>query len=262
LALDPSAARVEVDAAQLDNAILNAAVNARDAMPNGGTLTIATERQPGPEGECVRIAISDTGLGMPERVLSRAFEPFFTTKGVGEGTGLGLSQIHGFAAQAGGKAQLTSMEGTGTTVSIILPPSNKDVTGSGLTDALTQLSSGLRVLLVEDNPQVRSFATDLLVDLGCEVHPVASAEEALGELTTFEADVVLSDIVMPGMSGIDLAKQIAIEQPGLPVVLATGYSEQAAQGFVGRPIVLKPYSASDLSAALNGAVKKAFRRSA
>jgi CheY-like chemotaxis protein len=261
LALSPSATRVEVDAAQLDSAILNAAVNARDAMPNGGTLTIATERQPGPEGECVRIAISDTGLGMPERVLARAFEPFFTTKGVGEGTGLGLSQIHGFAAQAGGRAQLTSMEGSGTTVSIILPSSSKDLTAGDLSDGSTELPSGLRVLLVEDNPQVRSFATDLLLDLGCEVHPVGSAEEALGSLATLEVDVVLSDIVMPGMSGIDLAKQIAIEQPGMPVVLATGYSEQAVQGRVGRPIVLKPYSAAELSAAVNGAVTRARLRS-
>ena len=123
--LDPSAGRIEVDAAQLDNAVLNAAVNARDAMPNGGTLMIATQREVRLEGDLVRIAVSDTGLGMPERVIARAFEPFFTTKGVGEGTGLGLSQIHGFAAQAGGQAEISSKEGEGTTVSIVLPSSSK-----------------------------------------------------------------------------------------------------------------------------------------
>nr|WP_314445738.1 PAS domain S-box protein [uncultured Sphingomonas sp.] len=262
VALDPSAGRIEVDAAQLDNAVLNAAVNARDAMPNGGTLTIATHREVRAEGDRVRIAISDTGLGMPERVLARAFEPFFTTKGVGEGTGLGLSQIHGFAAQAGGEAEISSREGEGTTVSIVLPSSTKELTATDLSDGSTQLPSGLRVLLVEDNLQVRSFATDLLLDLGCEVHPVASAEEALSSLPSFMADVVLSDIVMPGMSGIDLAKQIASEQPSIPVVLATGYSEQAVQGLSGTPVVLKPYSAAELSAVLKGAVGKArLRRS-
>ena len=122
------------------------------------------------------------------------------------------------------------------------------------------MPSGLRVLLVEDNPQVRSFATDLLLDLGCEVHPVGSAEEALGTLPSFKADVVLSDIVMPGMSGIDLAKQIANEHPSVPVVLATGYSEQAAQGLGSIPVVLKPYSATELSAALKVALGRARSR--
>jgi PAS domain S-box-containing protein len=258
--LAADAGRVEVDAAQLDNAILNAAVNARDAMPNGGTLTIATQLEVRPQGGRVRIDISDTGLGMPERVLARAFEPFFTTKGVGEGTGLGLSQIHGFAAQAGGHAELSSKEGAGTTVSIILPLSSKELTDTDALAGSTQLPSGLRVLLVEDNAQVRSFATDLLSDLGCEVYPVGSAEEALSGLTAFCADVVLSDIVMPGMSGIDLAKQIASEQPAMPVILATGYSEQAAKGLGGVAVVLKPYSAAELSAALNGAVRKARQR--
>lgn len=262
LALAPDVGRVEVDAAQLDNAILNAAVNARDAMPNGGTLTIATQRQVGNEGECARIEIRDTGLGMPDRVRARAFEPFFTTKGVGEGTGLGLSQIHGFAAQAGGQAELSSREGAGTTVSIVLPLSTKDLTDIGESAKSAQLPPGLKVLLVEDNPQVRSFATDLLVDLGCEVHPVSSAEEALNTLISVSVDVVLSDIVMPGMSGIDLARQIASERGEVPVVLATGYSEQAAQGVGGLPVVLKPYSAADLSAALASAVRRSRLRTA
>lgn len=256
VALAADVGRVEVDAAQLDNAILNAAVNARDAMPNGGTLTIATRREVANEGERVRIEIRDTGLGMPDRVLGRAFEPFFTTKGVGEGTGLGLSQIHGFAAQAGGQAELSSKEGAGTTVAIVLPLTSKELTEIGETAKSAKLPPGLKVLLVEDNPQVRSFATDLLVDLGCEVHPVSSAEEALSTLASDGFDVVLSDIVMPGMSGIDLARQIASDGGDVPVVLATGYSEQAAQGVGGLPVVLKPYSAAELSAALAGAVRK------
>jgi CheY-like chemotaxis protein len=123
------------------------------------------------------------------------------------------------------------------------------------------LPESARVLLVEDNPQVRAFAQDLLEDLGCEVVAAASAEEALGCLADAGPDVVLSDIIMPGMSGVELAKEIGALRPDLPVVLATGYSEQAAQGAQGQPIVLKPYSARDLSAALSQAINRASRKS-
>jgi CheY-like chemotaxis protein len=145
---------------------------------------------------------------------------------------------------AAAKAEADPISGVNRTSAVLLPGGGKLAIG----------------LLIEDNPQVRTFATDLLLDLGCEVHPVGSAEEALGSLSSFGADVVLSDIVMPGMSGIALAKQIASEQPLIPVVLATGYSEQAAQGLGGIPVVLKPYSAAELSAALKGAVGKARSR--
>lgn len=248
LANDPG--RAEVDVAQLETAILNAAVNARDAMPKGGTLTISTASQLDLGGDLVCVKISDTGLGMPQRVLERAFDPFFTTKGVGEGTGLGLSQIHGFAAQAGGRAELESVEGQGTTVIILLPRSDKPLTISSDDKAPSALGDGVRVLLVEDNVQVRSFAEDLLKDLGCVVVSAESGDQARQRLEEEEVDIVLSDIVMPGMSGIELAAEIARVRPHLPVVLATGYSEQAARGNARLPIVLKPYSASDLSTAL------------
>ena len=250
LDLADDAGRAEVDVAQFETAILNAAVNARDAMPRGGTLTISTGSVADLAGAMVCVAINDTGLGMPERVLERAFDPFFTTKAVGEGTGLGLSQIHGFAAQAGGRAELQSTEGAGTTVSILLPRSEKALTQSGEDGGSATLAAGVRVLLVEDNVQVRSFAEDLLRDLGCVVVSAESADRALAILDNAEPDIVLSDIVMPGMSGIELAAEIARLRPDLPVVLATGYSEQAARGNERLPIVLKPYSASDLSAAL------------
>ena len=249
--------RVEVDTAQLEMAILNAVVNARDAMPAGGTLKITTSLEQDDGSDWVRIDVRDTGLGMPQRVLDRAFDPFFTTKAVGEGTGLGLSQIHGFAAQAGGRAELRSAEGAGTTVTIILPRTTKELTYSGGQAAPASLDPGVRVLLVEDNPQVRSFAEDLLNDLGCEVVSAASGDEALGLLGGNELDLVLSDIVMPGMSGIALAREIAKVRPGLPVILATGYSEQAAQANPGLPIVLKPYSAKDLAAAMAQALTSA-----
>jgi PAS domain S-box-containing protein len=254
LQLAEDAGRVEVDVAQLEMAILNAAINARDAMPQGGTLIIGTSVVHNAQGDLVRISIADTGLGMPQRVLERAFDPFFTTKEVGEGTGLGLSQVHGFAAQAGGRAELTSAEGAGTTVSIFLPRTSKDLTHSSPGGEQANLPEGLRTLLVEDNPQVRSFAQDLLNDLGCEVISAASGQEALAYLAEHELDIVLSDIVMPGMSGIELANRIMQLRPNLPVVLATGYSEQAAQGNQRLPIVLKPYSAKDLSAALSRAL--------
>lgn len=257
LRLADNAGRVEVDVAQLEMAILNAVVNARDAMPGGGTLTIVTAVEHCDAGDCVRINISDTGLGMPQRVMERAFDPFFTTKPVGEGTGLGLSQIHGFSSQAGGRAELTSAEGAGTTVSIILPRSTKDLTHSSEEGSPASLPEGLRVLLVEDNPQVRTFAEDLLNDLGCAVLSAASGQEALACLSDHDVDLVLTDIVMPGMSGIELASRITEVRPNMPVVLATGYSEHAAPGNERLPIVLKPYSAKDLSVAMAQAVSAA-----
>jgi PAS domain S-box-containing protein len=256
LSLEDTAGRVEVDAAQLDNALLNAAVNARDAMPDGGTLTISTHVDDSAGEKCVCIKVTDTGLGMPPRVLERAFDPFFTTKRVGEGTGLGLSQLHGFAAQAGGRAELASAEGEGTTVALFLPQSKKEVSLSEEANGAAHLPKGVSVLLVEDNPQVRTFANDLLCDLGCEVIAAGSAEEALDLLSKCDPQIVLSDIVMPGLSGIDLASRIAEIRPQLPVVLATGYSEQAAQGIQRRPIILKPYSAGELSGALAQALDR------
>ncbi len=250
LDLSDDAGRAEVDVAQFETAILNAVVNARDAMPTGGTLTISTAIEPDLGGDLVAVRIGDTGLGMPERVLERAFDPFFTTKAIGEGTGLGLSQIHGFAAQAGGRAELHSTEGAGTTVSILLPKSDKALPAIADEAGAATLPEDVCVLLVEDNVQVRSFAEDLLKDLGCEVLSAESADRALAILADANPDLVLTDIVMPGMSGIELAAEIGRLRPGLPVVLATGYSEQAARGNERLPIVLKPYSASDLSAAL------------
>jgi PAS domain S-box-containing protein len=255
LKLADNAGRVEVDAAQFEAAILNAVVNARDAMPNGGEITITTSVEKGDAGDCARVDISDTGMGMPQRVLERAFDPFFTTKAVGEGTGLGLSQIHGFAAQSGGRAELKSSEGAGTTLSIVLPLSAKEVAATKLEQGDERLPEGLEVLLVEDNAQVRAFAEDLLRDMGCEVVCAASGDEALASLPGANPDLVLSDIVMPGMSGIELAGEIRRLRPDLPVVLATGYSEEAAQDQQQFPIVLKPYSAKDLTAALAQALR-------
>ncbi|HEX8571432.1 MAG TPA: PAS domain S-box protein [Allosphingosinicella sp.] len=266
----PELPRVEVDLAQLETALLNAAFNARDAMPDGGRITLATRHLPaeggdeeGGEGEEdgegeVRIDIVDTGSGMSGEVLGRAFEPFFTTKPVGEGTGLGLSQIHGFAAQAGGRAEIRSSPGEGTTVSIILPATRKPVAEVREKPARTALPDGLRVLLVEDNDHVRAFAQLLLDELGCRVLSAASAEEALEVMAGEPIDLLFSDVVMPGRSGVELARLARQRFAGLPVLLASGYSEEIL-GPAGSEfeIVRKPYDVAMLEAALATALEQA-----
>ena len=254
--LEPSEAigRVEVDAAQLETAILNAALNARDAMPDGGTLTLSTRNQSEGGKDYVALSISDTGSGMPAEVAERAFEPFFTTKEVGKGTGLGLSQIHGFAAQAGGRAEIRSKEGEGTTIILILPRTEKGLSRASPAASMSNLPEGLRVLLVEDNPQVRDFAEGLLEDLGCRVVSAESAQEALDQLAADGIDLVVSDVVMPGMSGVELAYKVQEIHPKVPILLATGYSDEIVQRGSEFSVLLKPFGAADLSKAMTSAL--------
>ncbi|WP_395622650.1 PAS domain S-box protein [Sphingomonas daechungensis] len=251
LALTSDDTRVEIDAAQLETAILNAAVNARDAMPNGGTLTLGTRRVDEQGSEFVALDVSDTGTGMSKHVIERAFEPFFTTKEVGKGTGLGLSQIHGFAAQAGGRAEIRSQEGEGTTITFLLPRTEKKAAAAIATSEVHDLPEGLTVLLVEDNPQVREFAEGLLVDLGCSVVSADSAEQALESLGSDEVDLILSDVVMPGMSGLELARRVRETRPGIPVLLATGYSNEIMERGSECAVLGKPFGAADLSRAMS-----------
>ena len=250
---------VEVDGAQLETAILNAAVNARDAMPDGGALTISIGRVERDEQQFVAIRVSDTGLGMPERVLERAFEPFFTTKEVGKGTGLGLSQIHGFAAQAGGWAEIESREGEGTTVSLILPCTDKAVASEESQDCSQPLPEGVRVLLIEDNAQVREFADAMLNDLGCEVTAVANGDEALAAIEQTPIDLVVSDVVLPGISGLEIARHLSRIRPHLPVLLTTGYSEETIDFGGEFPLLPKPYRARELSSAMAAALARSTR---
>jgi CheY-like chemotaxis protein len=234
--------------------VLNAAVNARDAMPKGGRLVIATRIESEGDSRFLRLSISDNGLGMPQRVVERAFEPFFTTKEVGKGTGLGLSQIHGFAAQAGGKADIESLEGAGTTISILLPVTDEPLPIQP--DALrpSALPPGCRVLLVEDNRPVREFAQELLVDLGCEVVTAGGAREALEALGSGSFDLVFTDVVMPETSGVELAWTIRREKPGLPVLLATGYSEELLKTDHDFMVLAKPYDGKSLVEAMAAAL--------
>ena len=256
LDLAPSLPRIEVDLAQLETALLNAAFNARDAMPDGGRLILATRAIPGEPGE-VLIEVADTGTGMSADVMDRAFEPFFTTKPVGEGTGLGLSQIHGFAAQAGGRAEIRSATGEGTAVRIFLPATDRPLRHSTETAPKAKPPRDLKVLLVEDNDHVREFAHHLLDELGYKVVSAASGEEALELLGREEVDVLFTDVVMPGISGLELARLARRRDPSLPVLLASGYSEEIVGSAGGEfEIVRKPYDAGLLEETLGAALER------
>jgi CheY-like chemotaxis protein len=212
---------------------------------------------PDPDGDCVCIALSDTGEGMNAEVAARAFEPFFTTKPVGKGTGLGLSQIHGFAAQSGGRAIIESAPGAGSTIRILLPRSSKTIPATGSGAPVPPGRPGLRVLLVEDNPHVLAFGQHLLEDLHYDVLAASSGEQAL-ELIASNGmvDLLFADVVMPGMSGVELAQAARRQRPDLPVVLATGYSDEVLSGAAtGFEILRKPYDTLSLATAIIAALE-------
>ncbi len=250
--LDPDLCHVEVDPTQLEVAILNIAVNARDAMPEGGAITINTAMRDDVRDEpMVALAISDSGAGIAPDVVERVFEPFFTTKSVGKGTGLGLSQVYGFITQSGGEVRVDSAPGQGTTVTMVLPCTDKPLEVAPPT-ARAEEGRKARILLVEDNEEVGTFAETLLGELGHEVIRARSGEEALALIEGGAAfDVTFSDIVMPGISGIELAERIATLRPGAPVILTSGYSDQlTSEGAGGRPVISKPYSLEALTSAM------------
>jgi PAS domain S-box-containing protein len=255
LDLDPELWLVEVDVTQLETALLNAAINARDAMPEGGKLTLSTRNLP--DTSEVAVEVVDTGQGMPADVAERAFEPFFTTKEVGKGTGLGLSQIHGFAAQTGGRAELTSSPGKGTRLRLILPRTDKPIQPPAEAPAIDASCAGKRVLLVEDNDQVRQFAQILLAELTCNVLTASCGDEAMEILRRESVDLLFTDVVMPGMSGIELAGHAQRLYPQLPVLLASGYSEELVRGEAAQHRrISKPYGLSELGSALTELVSR------
>jgi PAS domain S-box-containing protein len=241
---------VSVDAGQLELALFNLVFNARDAMPAGGTLRVSARNVSldgevdGLVGEHVAISIADTGTGIAPETLDRVFEPFFTTKRFGQGTGLGLSQVYGFARQSQGAVTIESTVGQGTTVTLYLPGSG------GHKPAFEPASSGASVLIVEDDPVVAEFAAALVSDMGCRTHVVHSGGEAMKALAQGPFDAVFTDVIMPGgMTGIELAKKIRSRFPELPVLVTTGYSEQALAHDAEFPILPKPYNFSDLCSA-------------
>ncbi|HYG41582.1 MAG TPA: ATP-binding protein, partial [Bordetella sp.] len=250
---------VEADPGELELVIINLAVNARDAMPDGGKIEIRTENIPELpaselRGDCVALSITDSGTGMSPEVQARIFEPFFTTKDVGKGSGLGLPQAYGFAKQSGGTIQIISEIGKGTTVRLILPRSLKPLAtqpGTPVIPATQQTAPAFHVLLVEDNSDVATLTADMLVQLGYDVTTATSASAALGALADgLDVNLVLSDIMMPGgISGMQLAREIRKRSPGLPVMLTTGYpgAEARCAEAEGIPLVPKPYRMEDLA---------------
>jgi PAS domain S-box-containing protein len=258
---------VEADVVQFETALVNMAVNARDAMNGEGTLTVRVDALPeipsirghaGGPGKFVAVSLADTGSGIPADKLGQIFEPFFTTKEVGKGTGLGLSQVYGFAKQSGGDVAVESELGKGTTFTLYLPKVERDVELDGAAERAhgadqDEDGRGCRVLVVEDNTEVGRFSTQLLQDLGYETTWAKNADEALKHLVEAGGrfDVVFSDVVMPGMTGVELGREIRQRYPNLPVVLTSGYSHVLAEeGRHGFELLHKPYAVEDVSRVL------------
>ena len=245
---------VMVDPGELELVVLNLCVNARDAMPHGGRITLRARNvveggERGPAGDFVRLDVQDTGTGMSPEVLSHAFEPFFTTKPIGKGSGLGLAQVHGFASQSGGAAFVESQLGAGTTVSLLLPrthaqPRNAAAGPEPMADRDAGENQG-HVLLVEDDDEVAAFVGEMFQRLGFEVTRVAGGLAALGALANArKIDLLFSDVMMPGdMNGMELVREVRRRRPELPVLLTSGYAgailREAAEA--GVELLRKPY---------------------
>ncbi|MBN9088060.1 MAG: response regulator [Reyranella sp.] len=251
-----------VDRAQLDSAILNLVFNAHDAMPRGGALTIVAENRAidagrartldVAAGDYVRIAVSDTGAGMSPETVQRAFEPFFTTKGVGRGSGLGLSQVWGFAKQSGGTATIDSRPGEGTTVALLLPRASAEPAPPAVDETAPHPVSPKRILVVEDSKEVRALAQSLLEDLGHEAIVAPHAEGALAILSGEQSiDLLFCDVALSGpIDGRKLAELARQMRPGLKVLMTTGYPDLLRGPSGSPPIIAKPYHQTDLAAKL------------
>ena len=251
------------DATQLELAVLNLAINARDAMPQGGLLRISTRAvtlDGGdvdlPAGAYVELTVTDSGSGMPPEVAARAMDPFFTTKDVGTGTGLGLSMAFGVATQSGGTLRLRSTVGKGTCVTFILPCTvpNEDSVSAVKSDsqAANDDLSGLRIAVVDDDPDVRQFVTDCVIQHGAECDAFEGGDAFLAHLENSAADIVLLDFAMPGLSGAEVARQAKLIDPRVPVIITTGYADSAAlDDILGDvQVIRKPFGVNDLLAAI------------
>jgi PAS domain S-box-containing protein len=258
------------DPGQLEAALLNVAINARDAMPEGGTLSFYCRALDAPPAALrneldldtayIAIAVADTGTGMPEAVRERAFEPFFTTKEAGRGTGLGLSTVYGFAKQSNGAVMLDSAVGAGTTVTLVLPQFHTQRERGGRGDeAGAEVPAGLRVLLVEDDAEVRAVVLRFLDALGCRVSAAVDAEQALAALDADVAafDLLLSDIALgSGMRGTELARLARQRRPQLPVLLMTGFASGVVDTPPGFELLRKPYTRVELAQAISRVLPK------
>ena len=267
--LDEVMMPVMADPTQLEVAVLNLAINARDAMPEGGILSFSTRRvrvrgelelEP---GDYIELTIADTGVGMAPDVLERAFEPFFTTKEVGKGTGLGLSMVYGMARQSGGTARIESTPGKGTAVKLLFRKAEEDVRDPGPTadDHMTasHAPSPLSVLVIDDDPDVRGFIVEALEEQGYTVREAADGHEGIAEVERETPDLIVLDFIMPGLSGADVARHLRDRNPDLPILFVSGYSETDAvkRTAPDAPLLAKPFRADALQKAVRAAMTPA-----
>jgi signal transduction histidine kinase/CheY-like chemotaxis protein len=262
------------DPNQVENALLNLVINARDAMPEGGRITIGTSNKVLPDsarsratvlpmdvpaGDYEALSVTDTGCGMSASVMGSAFDPFFTTKPIGQGTGLGLSMIHGFIQQSGGQVRLYSEEGRGTTVELYLPRHRGMVDDDAVTDVelVRHVSAAKVILLVEDEPAIRAIILDFLCDLGYRMLDAENSAAGLAILeTTLQIDLLITDVGLPGMNGRQLADAARRTRPALKVLFITGYAENALvdKGLLeqGMQVLPKPFAVNLLAARVQG----------
>ena len=259
---------ITVDRYQFENAVLNLAVNARDAMPDGGTLTLSTANElvadggDLPAGDYVRVAVLDTGRGMPPEIVARIFEPFFTTKALNQGTGLGLSQIHGFMQAAGGAIRVDSRPGEGTLVSLLFPR------GAGSIAAVLSADSGAaeaatkrRVVVIEDDRRVLASTIAALTELGHDTIPCDDPNRALEVIAAHpDAELIISDVMMPDLTGPEIRKRAYVTRPELPFLFVTGFAEEEAAGALeGAQVLRKPFTVAALGRAIEAALSAPAR---
>jgi CheY-like chemotaxis protein len=257
--LDTDGLYVQGDQIQLEMAVLNLALNARDAMPDGGDLVIATRscRLRGdpqlPAGDYVELSVSDSGKGMSAEVAERAFEPFFTTKEVGKGTGLGLSQVYGMARQAGGTVNIRSVPGEGTTVSVLLRATTEAARGEREAREDIAAMGPATILIVDDDQGVLQFLTDALDAFGYAVVSASDGSAGLDILARMRPDLLIVDYAMPGMTGAQVAARARTQHPDLPVLFASGYAEttELESALDGNALILrKPFRLGELQSSI------------
>jgi CheY-like chemotaxis protein len=269
MSFEPGELWASTDVSQLESAVLNLAINARDAMPEGGTLTIETRSERASAGKsAVSIIVRDTGTGMPQDVVANVFEPFFTTKPLGQGTGLGLSMVYGFVKQSGGDVQIDSEVGRGTAIILRFPGSAPEKhSRTEQTPPQQNDGAGKTVLVVEDDSQLRMLILEVLRDIGYSAIEANGSEQALAALGENEViDLVISDVGMPGMNGRQLADLARKDRPNLPILFMTGYSAEAAvrSDFLesGMDMITKPFQFEDLTAKIREMTEHERRRDA
>lgn len=253
------------DPTQLEVMLLNLAINARDAMTNGGRIVVSTTNIPDlpdhlaaelDEGEYVCISVADNGPGMPPEVLAHAFEPFFTTKAHGKGTGLGLAQLYGFAKQSAGTAKIRSEPGSGTTVSIYLPRTHEKTTQEALSRSATHAATGAKILVLDDDDDVRTVTCETIKELGYEVVAFGDPTEALKSIANEHFDLLITDVAMPGMTGVEVARHIRSQDNGIPIVFSSGYADVQAFGeeLSDEVVLKKPFRLTDIAARIQAAL--------